>query len=378
MMGGGTLYRPIWKGDGMTQSGSSGAPYEGGDAHAAALAGLVARGVINSQQADAVREALANAERGRTGTRWAEIVGYVGGGLVFAGVVALVGLSWGELPRPGRIVTLVAISAALLAGGLVAAGGPRELRGRAHRVRQGRRRLTGLLWSLTAVAVMLAVGEAANNHGETLPLVVGLAIAVAAYAALPSAVGLVVCGLLSLTTLLVAADMPRTGHEITTALLLIGLAAVWCGLAAPGLLTHRRLGYGIAAAIALIGAQFPTTWSGESAWAYALTFVVAAAFLALYQWDRQVVLLVAGVLGLTIAAPQAIWDWTDGAIGGAMALLIAGLVLLLTSGIGLKLHRAGPEGGKSDTEHGVPDDQSGQPGAANGGTASERPPDTER
>ena len=57
----------------------------------------------------------------------------------------------------------------------------------------------------------------------------------------------------------------------------------------------------------------------------------------LYQWQRRWVFLVTGVLGITIAAPEAIWDWTDGAVSGALLMLIVGLVLLAASGVGIML-----------------------------------------
>ncbi|PSK98491.1 putative membrane protein DUF2157 [Murinocardiopsis flavida] len=356
----------------MTQYGSPTAPHQGGGPRAAALAGLVARGVITAQQADAVHEALDSADREHTGVRWAEIVGYVGGGLVFAGVLALVGVSWEDLGRVGRIGVLSVIAAVLLVGGLAAAGGPKEVRGRSHRVPTARRRITGVLWSLTAVAVMTAVGVAAEDQSWTLPFTVGLLVAAASYAALPSAVGLVACGLLAPATLIAAVDLVEISDGMTTSVLLVALGALWCGIAGTGILVHRRLAYGIGAATALIGAQY---FSLEGAFdrayiaGYIVTFAVAVALLVLYRWDRQVVLLVGGVLGLTTAVPEAVWDLTDGAIGGAAVLLLAGLVLLLTSGIGLRMHR-----GKEKENGGAERSEGRESGAADTPAAPTGPP----
>lgn len=49
----------------------------------------------------------------------------------------------------------------------------------------------------------------------------------------------------------------------------------------------------------------------------------------------------AGVLGVSVAVPEAVWDWTDGAGGAAGILLVGGAVLLVASGVGRRLHRAG-------------------------------------
>lgn len=67
--------------------------------------------------------------------------------------------------------------------------------------------------------------------------------------------------------------------------------------------------------------------------------MIALACLALYGRRRTWVLIVSGVAGLTLAVPEAVWDWTDGAVGGAVILVLAGAVLLAASGLGVVLHR---------------------------------------
>ena len=73
-----------------------------------------------------------------------------------------------------------------------------------------------------------------------------------------------------------------------------------------------------------------------------MTFVAAVAFFVLYRWRRDVVLLVAGVIGVAVAAPEAVWDWTDGAAGGALILLVAGAALVGASAAGLGMWRSRP------------------------------------
>jgi hypothetical protein len=56
------------------------------------------------------------------------------------------------------------------------------------------------------------------------------------------------------------------------------------------------------------------------------------------------VVLVVGVVALATVVPQAVIDYTDGALGAAGALLLSGLSIVGASVLGLRLHReaAGP------------------------------------
>jgi hypothetical protein len=74
-------------------------------------------------------------------------------------------------------------------------------------------------------------------------------------------------------------------------------------------------------------------------WTYVITLGVAVACLALYRTQRRLVLLLAGVVGVTVAVPEAVWDVTNGAGGAAVILLVGGAVLLAASGLGMRVHR---------------------------------------
>src|SRR5688572_11100062 len=75
-----------------------------------ALDRLVADGVLASGQAEAVRAALAVRPAHRSGPGWfVEVAGYVGGGLMLAGVAAFLATSWdllGETTRTGVLALL--------------------------------------------------------------------------------------------------------------------------------------------------------------------------------------------------------------------------------------------------------------------------------
>jgi hypothetical protein len=95
----------------------------------------------------------------------------------------------------------------------------------------------------------------------------------------------------------------------------------------------------VAAVVGLIGAQQPLGEAGAASWAYLLTTLVAVACLAGYALLRSALLLAISVLAVTLTVAEAVADWTNGAAGGAAAVLTAGVVLLLTSALALRAHR---------------------------------------
>ncbi|MDT0303016.1 DUF2157 domain-containing protein [Streptomonospora wellingtoniae] len=326
-----------------------------------ALSGLVERGVISVWQADQVRAALAAAEPAPGRVRWMEIAGYIGGGLVLAGAVALAAASWQELGDDARITLLAVLAAAAAAGAVLMTGGPQEMRGRRNRVSDVRRRIAGVLLALAAVlaafAVAVAVGAVEDGSPAYVPPLVGLAVAAAGYAALPSAVGQVAVWGMSIG--LVGAFVEEFASGDDTLLLgggWLGLGVVWAVLSALGAAAERRLGLGLGAGLALAAAQTLLSWSDQNAWGYGATLLVAAACIAYYFLDRTAVLLVVGVTGVTVGVPEMVWDLTDGAIGTATVLLIAGVVLLAASWTGLLVHRRRneAEGGSGPASGGAP------------------------
>jgi hypothetical protein len=58
-----------------------------------------------------------------------------------------------------------------------------------------------------------------------------------------------------------------------------------------------------------------------------------------YHATRGCVLIAAGVVGVAIAVPEAVHNWTGGALGADASLPIAGLSLLAASVAALRLRR---------------------------------------
>ncbi|MEZ7131942.1 DUF2157 domain-containing protein [Nonomuraea sp. AD125B] len=206
-----------------------------------------------------------------------------------------------------------------------------------------RRRFGGVALALAAVTGALAAAELAavvTGRQLTAAAVTGLVLAAAGYVALPGGpCAVAAAGFAALTAEAVAGELAGYG-SMAVGLTLVGTGVAWTALVMAGVIGQRRLGLGLGAVVALFGAQHGAGTGDSLAWSYVTTFAVAVACLVLYRWERAWVLLVAGVAGFTLVVPEAVWDWTDGAVGGSLALMIAGLVLVASSVLGLRLHRA--------------------------------------
>lgn len=307
------------------------------DRQLAALRGLVDNGTLTAAQADAVREAVAAAEPATTPRAVvAEVAGYLGGGLMLAGAALVVGLSWDKLTQAGRVGIVAGVTVALILAGMAIAKGVQGLRALARVERSTRARIVSVLFALAAGTGALAAGTASPRYEELVGGLVGVALAAVGYAVLPWFAPLVAGGVLSLFAAFgVAEAAGETALRVGAAFVVAG--AGWLVLTGLGVIRHRKVGFGIGAAITLIGTQQPLGWGGAELWAYLGTAVAALGFVVWHLIAREPILLIAGVVGVTIVVPEAVWDWTDGAVGGAAVVLIAGAVLLIGSGLGFLL-----------------------------------------
>ncbi|MER6176161.1 hypothetical protein [Streptosporangium sp. NPDC001681] len=308
------------------------------DAIRRALARLVESGELQAEQVEPVTLAVGEALRDRGAgdrVRWSEILAYVGGGLVLAGAAAFVALGWERMTQPTKITALAVVTVLLLA---VATGLGRAARSATGRTAAVQGRVAATLAALGSGTAALCAGVAADRHEGLVAGLAGLVVAAVAYVLLPTAIGLLACGGFALLTVTGLLDLFVRQEGAGWGLAYVALGVLILALALAGLLAPGGLGLGMGAAIALFGGQWPVLWDGE-AWGYWLTAVIALACLALYGRRRTWVLIVSGVAGLTLAVPEAVWDWTDGAVGGAVILVLAGAVLLAASGLGVVLHR---------------------------------------
>ncbi len=301
----------------------------------AALRRLVASGELTEAQVEAVRREFAVAPPAvRTGFL-VEIAGYVGGGLILGAVALFLGTSWERLGRPAQTAILAAMAVIFVGAALLVAGGPKALRA----LNGPRHRVVGVLFALAAIPAALAAGVAANHHEPVWGYGIGLLVALICYAALPNALGMVVMAVMGIGTVVsYANDVART-TSLGTGLAILALGGVWAALTLVGWVRPKTLGLVIGFGFAIIGAQVPLSDNDTVMWAYVLTLAVAAACLIIYRWERSLAVLAGGVVGMTLAVPEIISDATNGALGGAAILLIAGVVLVAASAVGMQFHR---------------------------------------
>jgi predicted membrane protein DUF2157 len=321
------------------------------DAQLSALLRLVHDGVISPGQGESVRDAIGTAaSHGRSAGWLVEVAGYAGGGLLLSGIALFLGASWQDLTSTQRIATLAGLALAFLAAAVLIAGGPTRVGTLAARTTTApgappaspaRRRIVGLLLALTTVPIGFAVGIALDPHDNAafVGALAATAVGLAGMIWLPTAAGLVASGLAStVMTTALAGDILHAS-DVTEGMLLLGLGLIWMVGALIGPLPTRPLGIAIGTALAIVGPQYLLVEDSAKPLAYGLTFAVSVGSLLLYRRVRSNVLLAAGVVGVTLAVPEAVDHWTNGSLGGAAVLLLAGSVLIAASAVGLRLRR---------------------------------------
>jgi len=345
-----------------------------------ALRRLVAEGVLSARQAQAVQEALRlgpeqlgpeqtapttsngtgmptqsatvhpapipSGEPAASAVRrvpWAEIVGYLGGTLLLTGTIMLVATSWDDMTGLVRTALASVFAVLLLVAGTMAAGGVSGLAGARQRAQTARLRVASALLALGAVATAFAVAVALPEDTQSRSIAIasgfGLLVAIVGYMLLPTGFGLISSVALGLYAVTSTVDATLGATPFIVGLAWWGFGIAVTGMAVAGMLRQQRLGLGLGTVVAMVGAQLPLGDDGAAPWAYLLTVALALGCLALHRQVRNPLLLVAGVVGVTLAVPEAIWDITDGTVGAAAILLVAGIVLLAASGLGFRMHR---------------------------------------
>jgi hypothetical protein len=202
-----------------------------------------------------------------------------------------------------------------------------------------RRRVAAVLVAIASGTAALTAGVIADRSEATASGLTGLIVATIGYAVLRNVPTLLAMGA---NSIVVAAALPAdawNGCELSLTLVFLAAGAIWLVLAQLDVLPPVPVALGIGGTLALIGGQLGLTVSDASYWGYASTFAVALLCFALYGIRRTPVLLVGGVVGVALAAPEAVWSWTDGAAGGAVILLVAGAALIGASVLSLRLAR---------------------------------------
>jgi hypothetical protein len=328
-----------------------------------ALRHLVADARLTDAEADTVRAEFAAVTTAPERPPWAavlpEVGGYMGAAFIIAAVLVLAIPRWDDFSRLGQVAilgipalvficTAVAVALSTPGGWSVHArpgGGPR-------------RRLVAVLLVIGSAAAVGAVAViAAPGRGDLAASTAAAILAVAGYAFCRTPLlHVAALGSLAVTSRVwldwliptVFGD-PRPGErvvisgpEMAIGLSFTVIAAVWALLAIKGILDERHLGLVSAGVLFFIGAEIlATDTATDRAWmngaGYILLGVLAVAGLVGYVRTRYVGVLAVGVIALATVVPQAVIDYTNGALGAAGALLLIGLSIVGASLVGVRL-----------------------------------------
>lgn len=304
-----------------------------------ALERLVAAGMISGEQRAAVLRAVDEQERaGRAsgGRVAAEIVAYVGAGLVAAGLGLFVDKAWAQVAQSGRVVLLVVVAGCAMWGAVALAGGCAGVFRRVPIAPAGRVRLAAVLVVLAAVAATGAVATAIGEQGGAA-WAAGLVVATLGYLLVPSVLAMIavagfgVASIMGITTELFDVRAPWQG----IALMLFG--ALWFGLAWARAVVAEWAGYVLGGVIAVVGAQSVTF--GDSLWRPLLTGLIGVLCFVLYAIRRNGVLVLGGAAGIAVAVVQAVDGHTGGGPVVASVVLAIG-AMVLTAGVVVLLARS--------------------------------------
>lgn len=329
-----------------------------------ALEHLVADARLTAAEADTVRAefvAVQAAQRSPWTAVLPEVGGYVGAAFVMAAALVLAVPRWDDFSRTGQIAIL-AIAALLSVGAAltVALSTPGRWSVHARPGLGARRRLVSVLLALGIAAAAGAVAvltgsDTADRAAATTAAV--LAIAAYLFCRVPllhlAVLGSVAISsqawLVSLVPTVLGGWTPDgpelvSGPDGAIGLCLVVIATAWAVLAVVGILDERHLGLVSAGALFFVGAEILTTVSYTAgphalinAAGYVLLGLLAAAGLVGYVRTRYVGVLAVGVIALATVVPQAVIDYTDGALGAAGALLLIGVSIVGASLVGVRL-----------------------------------------
>jgi MFS family permease len=318
---------------------------------------LVDRGIllpeVHDEAVDVVERALTAhvVEPTSLRRRLAELAGYVGGALVVVAGALFLSDQWIDLSVGEQVGLLAGITVVLFGAGIAAGvtgGGFAALRADIQPVR---RRLASVLFTggavagaATTVVWLIDVVERRGSEAEQGALIgVGgsltlIVLALVGYLLAHSLLGQAAVAVGVAYAVPFAFDSLGEVEMVPLGLTYLAVGLVWLALAEKGIWREVVPGRMIGAVLVVVGAQLPV--GSDLAWVgYLLTLLVAVAGFAMYVARRAWPYLAVGVVGVTLAVPEALLDWTEGSLGTAGVLLVAGVTLLGASLLGLRLRQ---------------------------------------
>ena len=320
---------------------------------AIALDRLVGNQRLTAEQAAAVRDEFAAVALVPTRQPWTavlpEVGGYVGGAFVLAAALVLAGPRWDDLGYAGQLAVL-GVPSLLMIGAAVAVAlwTPGGWSVHARPGMGARRRLVAVL---LAVGIVLAAccGAVIADPEDSgrLPVTTAAVLFVAGYTLCRTAllhVGAFLSIALTAATwsiFLFSGDPDQSERPpLALGFSLAAVAVVWGLLAVLGVLDERQLGMFAAGALFFVAAEVFVVGSGRSGVTgagYLMLAALAAVGMYGYIRTRYVAVLAVGVVALATVIPQAVIDYTNGALGAGGALLLVGLSIVGASVVGMRL-----------------------------------------
>lgn len=270
-------------------------------------------------------QALRDAEGDGRSSVLAEGLAYLGAALAFGAGVAVFGELWSDLSAGGR-VALAAMATAIVAAASWALKDQRGASGR---------RLSTVLAALSVVGVGLTVGialeELTSLPGEWIPVVAGigaLTVGVPVHLARETwPTTLALGGAVLLTVIGVADVLGLLDGALPAGVMLMGLglawaAAGWSGLARP------RSAFEVTGLLAGgVGVQV-IAFEDLTVVALVIGLLVAGGALAVGLTEERTAPAVLGGLGITVYAPQLVFEVFGETVGGPLALFVGGVTLV--------------------------------------------------
>lgn len=297
---------------------------------------------------------LAKAESGsHLRARLFEAAGYLGGILVAASMLALLGQYWDDLSTTGHVITLSALAVLAWVVGIVTAATTPGGRGALFAADQSpRRRVASVLLVVGSVLAAAAVGEGLGDHSWTLIAVAGTALVllVAAHRVAPSAlteVGMFIATVMTVMGVVEATlnsstaesfngegPPPARAYDYVMSIAVAVTGVLWASVIAPRMrLPLVATGIGLAAALmfAVPLASNETTKTGGLIVLAILTAIGLAAYQRLEVWPWLAMAALALTAFVVILVGQS--------AGAAAGLLSAGLILLGATAWGVRTEK---------------------------------------
>lgn len=321
------------------------------------VSALEAHGLVDPvrhlEAVEVVEQAL-GARAGETTSlrrRLAELAGYVGGAFVVAAAALFLADQWTDLSVLQRVGLLGGIAVLLFAAGLATRPTGRRAGDLSAEQQQVRRRLASVLFTAgaaagaaTTVVWLIDVIEGRGTEmteGNWIGLggaVVLVVLATVGYLLAHSLLGLLAVAVGVAYGVPFALGVLEVQEPVWIGASFLVVGVTWLALTERDVWHELVPARVVGALFVLVGAQVPVT--SEDPWiAYLLTLLVAGVGFAMYVGRRAWPYLAVGVVGVTLAVPEALMDWTEGSLGTAGVLLVAGVTLLGASLLGLRLRK---------------------------------------